>query len=350
MSRATGRLVRVVLLSFAALVVFATPASAHGIGGTAPTNYETALTRITPTTPGVQVSVIDLGNQLRLVNDTDRDVIVLGYEGEDYLRVGPRGVFENQRSPATFLNRSRTPTRSAPTSADPEAAPEWRKVSDGRVARWHDHRAHFMGTHAPPVVQRDPDREHVLDRWTVPLRDGDRSVEVHGTLTWIPPPSPWPSVVIVVALAAAVIALGRTRLWRRVLVIGTGALVVCAVAHAVGNWGGADSASFGTKLGESVYSIVGVGLALLALGWMWRRGVDAAVPFVLVASVFLLVAGGLADISTLGHSQVPSSLAPVLARVTVACTIGLGIGLATTAALRLRVIAPPPSGRPAVTS
>ena len=70
---------------------------------------------------------------------------------------------------------------------------------------------------------------------------------------------------------------------------------------------------------------------------------DAAVPFVLIAAIFLLVAGGLADISTLGHSQVPSSLDPTVARVAVALTIGLGTGLALAAALRLRVISPRPA-------
>ncbi len=116
-------------------------------------------------------------------------------------------------------------------------------------------------------------------------------------------------------------------------------------SHAIGNWA-ESSATFGTKASESIYSIVGIGLGVLALGWMWRRGADAAVPFVLVASVFLLVAGGLADVSTLGHSQVPSSLPPVIARIVVACTIGLGVGLAATAGMRLRVISPPRPPRP----
>ncbi|MET0275435.1 MAG: hypothetical protein ABW211_01160 [Acidimicrobiia bacterium] len=338
-ARVARRFASVALLVGIALVAFAAPASAHGIGGTAPTNYDSTVTRITPATRGVSAETIDLGNRLRVANHSNRDLVVLGYDDEPYLRIGPRGVFENRRSPATYLNRSLTVTTRVPDRADSKAPPEWDQVSSGQIATWHDHRAHFMGTEAPPVVKRAPDQRHVLDRWVVPLRIGSESVDLHGTLSWVPPPSPWPSVVLAVLVAAAVIGLGRTRHWRSVLAIGTAALVVCAVLHAVGNWA-ESSASFGSKSGESIYSIVGIALGVLALVWMWRRGADAAVPFVLVAAVFLLVAGGLADLATLGHSQVPSSLPAVVDRIVVALTIGLGVGLAATAGLRLRVISP----------
>jgi hypothetical protein len=332
------------VLALALIIATATPAGAHGIGGTEPTNYETTLTRVDPAVPGVTVQVIELGNKLQLTNRSGHDVVVLGYDGERYLRVGPRGVFENRNSPATYLNRSRVPTDAPPRSADATAPVRWRKVSDGQVASWHDHRAHFMGTEAPPVVRDDPGRRHVLDRWTVELRSRGRTVVAHGVLAWVPPPSPWPYVGIALALAVLVIGLARTRWWHGVLVAGLIALVVCAAAHAVGIWADSD-AGFGTKLGESVYSIVGIGLGVVALGWIVRRGVESSVPFVLVASVFLLVAGGLADVSTIGHSQVPSSLPPTVARVAVALTIGLGVGLTVAAGWRLRVLVPPPGER-----
>ena len=94
-------------------------------------------------------------------------MVVLGYDGEPYLRVGPRGVFENRRSPATYLNRSRIPTTKPPKSADSSAAPVWHRVSSGTTATWHDHRAHYMGTSEPPAVQRDPSvapRHRPVDR------------------------------------------------------------------------------------------------------------------------------------------------------------------------------------------
>ena len=341
-ARRARRLLMCALAGCGAVVTFASPAGAHGIGGTQPTNYETTITRVDPSVPGVHVEVVDLGNQLRLTNDTRHDVVVLGYDDEPYLRVGPRGVFENQKSPATYLNRSRVPTGPAPASADAKAAPVWRRVSDGNVATWHDHRAHWMGNDPPPEVQRAPGRHHLVDEWTVQLRAGSRLVAVHGLLEWVPPPSPWPWVALAVATAAVVIALSRTRWWRTVLIVALGLLVVCATLHAFGLWQ-ASIAGRGTKLGESIYAIVGIALGLLALVWARRRGVEAAVPFVLVAAVFLLVATGLADVGAIGHSQEPSSLPAWLARLVVTVDIGLGVGLAVGSGLRLRVLTPPNS-------
>src|SRR4029077_16539956 len=102
--------------------------------------------------------------------------------------------------------------------------------------------------------------------------------------------------------------------WRVVLVVALVALIVSSSLHSVGLWA-ASTAGVGTALVESVYGIVGVALGVVALVWAARRGVAAAVPLVLVASVFLLVATGLGDIATIGHSQVPSSLAAPLARL-----------------------------------
>jgi hypothetical protein len=67
------------------------------------------------------------------------------------------------------------------------------------------------------------------------------------------------------------------------------------------------------------------------------------VPLVLVATLFLFVAGGLADVTSLGNSQIPSTLAPGVARLLVALALGLGAGLALAAAFRLR----PTGARPA---
>ncbi|MFI5048142.1 MAG: hypothetical protein ACHQIG_13830, partial [Acidimicrobiia bacterium] len=253
-------------------------------------------------------------------------------------------VFENAKSPATYLNRSSVPTAAPPKSADAKATPVWRRVSDGRVVRWHDHRVHWMGSEAPPMVQSAPDRRHVIEHWTVPMRDGGRAVTVRGLLTWEPPPSPWPAVFVAGALAGVVIGLSRTRRWREVLVVALVALMACATAHTVGNWA-ASTAGFGTTLTQSLYGIAGLALGVVALVWAARRGVEAAVPLVLVASVFLLVATGLGDIATIGHSQVPSSFPAPVARFVVTCTIGLGVGLAAAAALRLRAVTPPGARR-----
>jgi hypothetical protein len=317
------------------LVLTASPASAHGVGGVAARNYRTTLLRVTPRVHGVHLAVVDLGDNLQLTNRSAHDVVVLGYGGEPYLRVGPRGVFENTRSPATYLNRSRIPTSKAPEQADAAAAPSWRRVSDGTTATWHDHRVHYMGSEDPPVVRRDPAARHVIERWTLEMRTAGRTIRAIGQIVWVPPPSPWPYVVTAVAVMLGVLVLGRTRSWRATFAVSLALLVVSDGAHVAGLWG-ATTASTASRLGESAYSLAGVALGLLALAWMWRRGAGPAVPLVLIAAMFLFVAGGLADVSSLGHSQLPTTLPATVARVLVALDLGLGAGLGAAAALHLR--------------
>lgn len=316
----------------------AAPAGAHGLGGLTPTNYQTVLQSVTPRVPGLRVQVVDLGTNVELNNRGDTDVVVLGYDDEPYLRVGPRGVFENERSPAVYLNRSTTITGAPPAHADATARPEWKRVSTGTTARWHDHRAHFMGKDDPPEVARHPGTRRVVDHFEIPLRAGGESVVARGQIVYVPPPSPWPWVIGALALATGVFLLARTASWRMVFVVVLALLTLTEVVHVVGLWD-ASTATFGTKLAESAYSLAGILLGLLGLGWMWRKGVESAVPIVLVATIFLFVAGGLADVTTLGNSQIPSTFSAWFARLLVALTLGLGAGLALAAAFRLR---PPP--------
>ena len=338
-----------VLLAVVSVVVAAEPAGAHGLGGISPTNYQSRLITVTPRVAGIEVEVVDLGNHLELTNHTGHDVVVIGYDDEPYLRVGPHAVFENLRSPATYLNRTTTVMGRAPARADPSAVPEWHRVSSSQTARWHDHRIHYMGTSEPPVVQRDSGARHVVGRWSVPIVTADGTISARGEIVWVPGPSPWPWVAISLGVAALLAWIARTRWWQATVATALAAIGASETLHVIGLWG-ANTASAGTKLAESAYSIGGVLLGVVALVWTVRRGPHAAAPIVLVAAVFLLVAGGLADLTTLGRSQIPSTLPAGLARALVTANLGLGAGLVAAAAMRLRPQGPAPRpspGRPA---
>ena len=95
------------VLGGAAVGIMAAPASAHTASGPRPTNYLTTLDSISPRIPGVTVHVVELGSKIELTNRTGTDVIVLGYNSDPYLRVGPRGLYENLRSSSTYMNRTR---------------------------------------------------------------------------------------------------------------------------------------------------------------------------------------------------------------------------------------------------
>lgn len=340
--RVLGGLVLTSGLAVAAVLVSAQPAAAHTVPGVQPSNYRTTVDATTPTVRGLSVRSIDLGNNLELQNGTGTDVEVLGYQGEPYLRVGPRGIFENVRSPATYLNKTRNGKTPVPASADPGVAPEWHMIGSGTTVRWHDHRAHWMGTADPPEVTRAPDQRHVIDHWSLQLRSGTQDITVSGDLLWVPGPSPWGWVLGALVVALFVLALSRTRVWRWTLAAALGVVLVSETAHVVGNWN-ATTASFATKIGASVYSIGGIALAVVALVWLVIRPPSDAIPAVLFAGLVIAVAGGLADLTTLTRSQLPTEVPATIARLEVALALGLGAGLAASAAFRLRPPAPSPS-------
>jgi hypothetical protein len=204
-----------------------------------------------------------------------------------------------------------------------------------------------MGRHDPAVVERDPGHIHVvIDNWRVPLVYEGTRLAVTGDSVWVPGPSPWPWVLLAVALAVAVALLCRTRFWVMVMEIALAVLVVSESVHVVGAWQ-ASTASFASRALESLYSLGGIVVCVLALVWLRRRDPWAATPAVLVAGLFVLVAGGLADVTTLTRSQLPTSLPTDVGRLTVTIALGLGAGLVIAAAGRLRAPRPPPAPEPA---
>ncbi|HVE46264.1 MAG TPA: hypothetical protein VNA57_05915 [Acidimicrobiales bacterium] len=328
-----------VAIAFGFLAASAAPASAHSAAGVSATNYLTRLERVTPEVPGVKMRVVESGSRFEVVNTTDQELVVIGYQEEPYLRIGPGGVFENRRSPATYVNASRRGTSTVPGSADPEAAPVWKKISDGDVARWHDHRIHWMGDRDPPAVRRAPDRRHVvIPEWTIAMRIGERDIEARGDLLWVPGPSAGPWLALAVVLLAGVTALALTRAWGRWLAVVTGALVIADVVHVVGT-GFAEAGSVGTKIasvaGSSLFSVI-VWIAGAVAVWMLARRRPEGLYAAAFAGVFIALLGGVADLGDLSHSQVPFAWGDTLARVLVGVSLGAGLGVLGAAVVGLR--------------
>lgn len=332
-----GRGIAGVVVVMAATALGAAPAAAHGTSGPAATNYDTRVHEISPETPGLSVRAVDLGERLELRNTTGTDVVVLGYQDEPYLRVGPDGVFENRRSPATYLNESPDGEDVRPPEiADPAAPPEWRRIGDGDTARWHEHRAHWMGSQDAPAVRSDPGSRHVVQPWTVELRRGGETIEVTGDVVWVPGPSPWPWLLLALGLAVVVVAASRIRYWPAVLAAALAGAMGATAAHLAGEWG-ATTASVASTIGGGIYAIGAVGLGAVALTLLIVRDDSSdATPAVLIAGLVLALGAGLADVGSLWHSQLASTQAPTFVRLEVSAALGLGLGLAAAAALRLR--------------
>jgi hypothetical protein len=349
--RAGSVVVGILALNVAAIAVVvagSSPAMAHTVSGPRPTNYRTTVQSVTPRVAGVHVRVIDLGNKLELTNGSATDLFVLGYDGEPYLRIGPRGVYENLRSPATYLNRTRAGTTPVPDialHARPSTAPRWHRMSSGHTATWHDHRVHWMGSSPPAVVQREPGAFHRLKaRWTVPLRYESRPMVISGRLDWVPGPSGWPWLPVILGLGAIGFAAAYRQ--RRGLAI---AVVVAMVGIDLAHTITAEATRSGTELGKTLQffgdNFVSVAVwiaAVLTIRGLRRGAVVARYGLILVGGMVALVSG-LSDLSTLWKSQLATAGPHLLARAEVAAGLGLGLGVVAGAVAALRQSAP--SGR-----
>jgi len=338
---ASGRAAIVVAVAALLVAVGAAPAAAHAIGGAQASNYQTRILSIEPTVPGLTVLVADAGARLRLRNRTGREVMVLGYAGEPYLRVGPAGVFENRRSPATYLNRARINPAPPPPDASADAPPLWRRIGDGDTVTWHDHRAHWMGASDPPQVKAAPNlTQVVVPGWQAELRVASQPVRVSGDLRWIPGPSPWPWLAIAVAWLLLVVVAGQR--WPQLLAVLTGLLIATDVVHTVGIWTGI-SASAAAKAYASLGSWAGWILGGLAIYRLLGPHPRRASIYLLLGAVLMASTGGVGDLGSLYRSQLAVALPDPLTRVLVATTLGLGVGLAISG---LRLARPRPRRRP----
>jgi hypothetical protein len=315
-----------------ALFAAADPAAARSVSGVGASNFQTRLHSVTPDVPGIRVRVVEVGSRIELTNDTGKTVIVIGYQDEPYLRVGPNGVYENRRSPAVYINRKRQGTTFIPGSANPDAEPEWHRISAGNVVRWHVHRIHWMGFEDPPAVQRNPDRTHVVNRqWTITMQMGQERIRVRGDLRWVPGPSPLPSLAVAVTVFAGVVAIAAlTSNVARNLAIVLGVLLFLDLLHAIGI-GWTKAGGIGAKLAEvgsaAFPSVAGWALGVVALVLLAR---SKRAGFYVAAWAGLLIAifGGLVDYTDLTRSQLPFVWPSWSARLLVTLTLGLGFGVA----------------------
>lgn len=194
------------VLSLLALFIFvAVPASSSAHQGNP--DYRSEITSIQPgaLADGLTVEIINFDDHVRLVNQTGKEVIINGYDGDPYARIESGGaVYVNLNSPAYYLNEDRFAAVEVPDRADPKAKPDWKQVADNGTFEWHDHRSHFMGTGTPSQVSDESKETKVFD-YTIPIEVGGEPAKVNGTLTWVGTGSKAPVIPFVI-LGLAIIA------------------------------------------------------------------------------------------------------------------------------------------------
>lgn len=209
------RLIAATLLGVAAIVASAGPSAGHEeVPG-----VSAVIDSITPSLPaGVRVEArISVADQLLVSNTTAEDVIVVGEQGEPFLRIGPQGAFANLRSATWYRSNDPTGLVKPPDTVDPAAAPEWARATTEPAWGWFDHRLHRDRLTGAPAV-KDRDTPVVLEEWTVPLRYGAVEHVVKGHRQYKFPGGVWqtelkkvPSELSALALSSVVPGVTVTR-------------------------------------------------------------------------------------------------------------------------------------------
>jgi len=123
--------------------------------------------------------------RLAATNDTGKDLEVLGFDGEPFLRIGPTGTFANVNHLDWYRSGNPDGQATPPPGADIGGAPKYERVSAEPEWAWFDHRLH------PGTVQISPEalkaqRTARLDEWIVPARLAGEAVEVKGHVEFRP--------------------------------------------------------------------------------------------------------------------------------------------------------------------
>jgi hypothetical protein len=282
------------------------------------------------------VHILDLGRRIRVTNTGGSDVTVAGYLGEPYLRIGPKGAYENRKSPTTYLNRPGSP--SPPASATATATPEWHRLSGARSVTWRDQRTRWEGAD-PAIVKAAPGTSHVVRSFTIGLTPANgRGATISGEVAYVPPPERLGYALLAAGLLILALAAGWSRRWPLLLSAALGLLVAVDVVHSIGlaAYGTSNAADVvGRLLSRSLITPLLWGLGVWAVAGLQIRQ-ERAVLLAIGVGVVVAVVGGVTDIASVTHSQVPASLTPTAARLAVAASVGLGLGVAAGAGLALR--------------
>lgn len=323
-------MIRLRLVTAALAVLFvlvsAGPAAADPPG---PTDYRTEVLSIVPDVEGIELSIIGGDSFVRL-EVTGREVVVSGYRGEPYLRFdADGGVYENQRSPARWLNEERYGEVDLPASVDPAADPEWIQVADDGSYAWHDHRTHWMNATRPPG--KGPG--DVILQAVVLLQVDGEAVSVTVESVWVEAPSPVP------ALLGGIVGLAAVAGWwlsgRKIDVLFAAVAATAAAATVVAV---AAYRSVPAETGPSAVGWVSGGLSLLAALVAVVRRSDLFVSRALVAVAGLaLVIWGWLRREALSRAIIPTDAPPGLERAVVVMSLLVGavsLAAAVTAIVR----------------
>jgi hypothetical protein len=278
----------VLLVSVLAFVVaLAAPggASAHVRSGVVAVDYRADVLR---SPSGVAARVYESDLAVRLTARAARSVVVLGYLGEPFIRIGPAGVVVAKGSPT---------------------AGGARVVAHGRSVVWHDSRLRGL---AQGVERR---------RWTIPLIVDGRRTQLEGELSRVKasPVWPWMALGVPFLLVTVLLLVVRPMHWVRVgaVAFGLGAavgIVATGAGFALDSY--ASEGKWVEAANELVFALVGV--LVVVRGNPDTRAIAGGALGLLGLGV------GLSKLPVFLHGLVLSVLPSNVTRAVVALTIAAG--------------------------
>ncbi len=347
------RLVALVVLSAGLLAWQAAPGAAH-TRTLETTNIDSRIVE-SPGLEGVTWKVHTGGLLIEVVHRGDGVLVVEGYEGEPYLRIGPDGVERNRNSPATYLSEERFGRIAIPPNADASAEPDWRPVDDEPRHIWHDHRTHWMSPEPPPFVSAGPlargfmalglvghlgtagGQDTDVTVWEIPLTYDGTPATLTGELLWREPPAAWPWLLLGAALTAPGL-LGLRRAGQ-VAPLRAAAVVVFGVAainaiHLVD-----DLVAWPSHPLDDLFGLLHTGLFLTAglagSAWAWR--VESGRRLALgIGAGAVLYHQGLVHAPMLLASEFPTVWPESLIRATVGLALAQAVVVGTVLAVLAR--------------
>jgi hypothetical protein len=157
------------------LLAGGTPAGAHG-GATGGSYYAT-VTGLSEPVAGVVVS--GDGSTLTVTSTAPDDLVVLGYAGEEFLRLSADGAWLAPDSPTTRTVAGDSLVRRTTSGG-------WAQVAARGRYSWVDERVGQEPDATPPGVLQRPREHQVVGAWHVPVRYGDRALSIDGRTWWEP--------------------------------------------------------------------------------------------------------------------------------------------------------------------
>jgi hypothetical protein len=298
-------LVLVLAVSLAA----AAPAAAHFKSGPLSTDFEARVGSFHTDASGLGARVLDGDQRLELRVAPPRVVVVVGLEGEPFLRFSPAGVEANLASPtATSARVIKT------TDAVSSSRVVWRRVSRGHVLAWHEGRLRPM-----PIVHDPSTRPREVASWSIPLFVDGRRTNLVGTEWYAAGPSVWPWLVAGALLIAGA-GLGTRLLSRRMQRLVASVLLPVAVAALLAGWFGIFLAGRVTWLAVLIV-IMGAGVSALFLLASIAASSGVAQLGVIALIGAFTATFALPEIPVFGHGFVLSALPAVGARLVVATAV-----------------------------